>query len=136
MKEHYMKNINYNTVYKGSSPELVELYVLGYDIQWLCDKWVDIPGYNDKDNYHNIWRITNTKYTFRVKPSLSFMFFHTDSSRFDKPKTISLMTFNYPESKPCGPYVMLKVDSKGKVIDSYSSTTKDVYDDDTFFKYC
>jgi len=131
-----MKNINYGTVYQGSSPELIELYVLGYDIQWFSEGyWLDIPPYRSKDN-SDVYRVTNTKYQFRVKLPCSFIFFHTDDNRFSKPKTISLPTFSYPESKPAGPYVMFKVNHKGVVIDSYSSTTKHVNHDDSFFKYC
>jgi len=129
-----MKNINCNTVYEGSSPELVELYVLGYDIQWFNEGyWLDIPSYNSKDN-SDVYRVTNKNYKFRVKPCYSFMFFHTED-RFAKSKTENIMTFNYPEGSPCGPYVMLKLNNDHKVIDCYSSTTKDVYHDDSFFKY-
>ncbi len=137
-----MKNINYGTVYQGSSPELIELYVLGYDIQWFSEGyWLDIPRYDDQDNYHTVHRVTNTKYQFRVKPKVSFIFFHTDD-QFKvedicaKITSVTSMVFSYPEYKPSGPYLMLKVDSKGKVLDSYSSTTKDVNHDDSFFKYC
>ena len=132
-----MKNIIPDTVFQGSHPKLVELYVLGNSIQWLNNGyWVDIPKYISDDG--NLYRVTNDKYTFRVKPSCSYVFFHTNDHFKVSADTFTIikpMVFPYPLFEPSGPYIMFKVDSEGKVLDSYSSTTKDVYNDDTFFKY-
>jgi hypothetical protein len=133
-----MKNINYNTVYTGSSPELIELYVLGYDIQWFNEGyWLDVPSYNSEDG-SDLYRVTNTEYTFRVKPICSYVFLHTNEVFKLKPnsfKTLDCVLFAYPKYKPAGPYVMFKVNNEGNVIDSYSSTDREVNDDDSFFKY-
>jgi len=125
-----MSNNNSNTLFQGSDPELVKAYVLGRRIQWQSNgTWVDIPDYGDTSK---VWRVTDKHHIFRIKPDFTFLFFHT-GGRFKEQGHQELYTFNYPESKPYGPYVMLKLNSVKEVIDSYSSTTMDVCNDNPFF---
>jgi len=131
-----MKIINPNKVYQGSDPFLVELYVLGHEVEWLNEGyWIPIPSYDsDENNSGSVARITNKDYKFRIKVKSHFVFFHTSGlikSSKDGCEEVELTLFNYPEYYPSGPYTMYRV-SNDEVIDSYSSMTRSI--DDEFFR--
>jgi len=135
MKEDYMKIINPNKVYQGSDPFLVELYVLGHEVEWLNEGyWIPIPSYGSDEDGGCVARITNKNYEFRIKVKDHFVFFHTSeviTPSKDGCKQVEFTLFNYPEYYPSGPYTMYRV-RNNEVIDSYSSMTRSI--DDEFFR--
>lgn len=137
-----MKIINPNKVYQGSDPYLVELYVLGHEVEWFNKVeqlnegyWIPIPSYDsDENSSGSVARVTNKDYKFRIKVKDHFVFFHTSeviTPSKDGCKNVEFTLFNYPEYYPSGPYTMYRV-RNNEVIDSYSSMTRSI--DDEFFR--
>jgi hypothetical protein len=126
-----MKKDNQEKVYQGSDPYLVELYVLGHEVQWYNEGyWIDIPCYTEDGIDDDICRITNKNYDFRIKPKDIYVFFHNCSidSSITYSSVENIMLFNYPKFSPSGAYTMFRV-RNNIVIDSYSCMTEEINDE-------
>jgi hypothetical protein len=98
------------------------------EVQLSDNVWCSIPGPENSTgaSYH-----FDDRYTLRIKPTPSFVFFHT-SKEFSvctedhSVNEIEICVFNYPEYEPSGPHIMLELNSSKEVIGSMVSNDSSV----------
>jgi len=108
--------------------EIIQAWLNGETVQYLSinNEWVSLspienqsmaPSFSDGKDY-------------RIKPKTSFVFFHTKALyKETQPNGITEINswvFKYPEYKPCGPHIMIELNSDKEVINTQFSPDKSV----------